>query len=315
MELRTLRYFVAVAEERNFTRAAERLGIQQPSLSRQIQQLEKEMGVRLFRRLTRGVELTGAGKLLLYEARQILQEVEHAVTSVRRRARGETGLIKAGSADGTTFHPLIVAIVREFRKKYPEILLSPEAGGTDLLVARLQAGDIDLAIVRPPMSDSGGLLLEPLVEEDMLVALPAGHSLLRLSSVPLAKLAKETFILPPRATTRAFHDSIIEACHRAGFAPIRGQEAARLMGGLLMVGAGAGITLVPRCADQIHVNGVGYVPIEGDEPRAPIGLAYRRDNRSPAVQNFVAVARRLARTADSAKDQTEATIVPHRLGD
>ena len=310
MELRTLRYFVAVAEERNFTRAAARLGMQQPPLSRQIQQLEKEMGARLFRRLTRGVELTGAAKLLLHEARGILQQVEHAMTDVQRRARGETGQIKGGIAGGTSLHPLLGAIVREYRQRYPEVLLSPEASATPLLVAQVQAGAIDLAFVRPPISEHRGLVLEPLLEEDMLVVLPAGHPLLVLPSVPLAELAKETFILFPRALSPGLHDSITEACQRAGFAPIRGQDTPDVVTSVLMVSSGFGITIVPRCVSRIQVDGIGYVPIEADGLRAPICLAYRRDDASPAVRNFVAVARRLARTAAPPIERTEAPIVP-----
>jgi DNA-binding transcriptional LysR family regulator len=307
MELRSLRYFVAVAEERNFTRAAARLGIQQPPLSRQIQQLEKEMETRLFRRLTRGVELTGAGRLLLQEARAILQEVEQAVIGVRRRARGETGEIRAGTAAGTYFHPLIGAIVREYRQQYPEILLSPEESNTQLLVARLQAGEIDLAVVRPPIADHRGLALEPLLDEDMLVVLPANHPLMSLPAVPLAALAREAFIMFPRMLNPAFYDSITEACQRAGFVPVRGQETPHLVASLLMVGAGYGVAIVPRSVNRLHVDGIGYVPIEGEGPRALVALAYRRDDASPAVRNFVAIARRLARAA---RDRTEAPIAP-----
>ncbi len=309
MELRSLRYFVAVAEERNFTRAAARLGMQQPPLSRQIQQLEEEAGTRLFRRLTRGVELTGAGKLLLQEAREILRQVDHAMTSVRRRARGETGEIKAGTTAGTYFHPLIGAIVREYRKRYPEVVLSPEESNTPLLIARLHAGDIDLAVIRPPISDQRGLALELLLEEDMLVVLPAGHPLLGLPSVPLAALAKETFIMTPRALGPGFHDSITEACRRAGFSPIRGQETPHLVASVLMVGAGYGVAIVPHSINRLHIDGTGYVPLEGTGLRAPISLAYRRDDCSPAVRNFVTIARRLARTGVPAEDRAGPAIM------
>src|SRR5208282_4769681 len=132
MELRHLRYFVAVAEELNFTRAAERLGINQPGLSLQIRQLEKEVGAPLFHRLTRGVELTNAGKLMLEDARVILKQVEQAKIGVRRRARGETGHLIIGSAGGTYFHPLIPKIIREYRMHYPNVVLFPQASNTPL---------------------------------------------------------------------------------------------------------------------------------------------------------------------------------------
>jgi DNA-binding transcriptional LysR family regulator len=296
MELRHLRYFVAVAEELNFTRAAERLGINQPPLSLQIRQLEKEVGTPLFRRRTRGVELTDAGKLMLEEARVILKQVERATTGVRRRARGETGQINVGSSGGTYFHPLIPAIIREYGMRYPDIILAPEASNTPLLVARLRAGQIDIAFIRPPINDSDGLKIMLLVEEDTLMVLPTGHALDRLPSAPLAALAKEILILYPRALNPGNYDAVISACHRAGFSPVLGQEAPQIISVVPMVAAGLGVSIVPKSTSRIQAEGVFYLPIEGDAPRATIYLAYRRDDRSAAVQNFVAVAHRAART-------------------
>jgi len=292
MELRHLRYFVAVAEELNFTRAAERLGIKQPPLSLQIQQLEKEMGTALLRRRTRGVELTGAGKLLLEQARTILEQVEHAKTDVRRRARGDTGQMYLGTAGATYFHPFVGAIVREFRKEYPGVILSPEASNTPTLIARVHAGTIDAAFVRTPAEDCAGLAIVPIVEEDTIIALPEGHALTRSASVSLAALAKETFILCPRRINAGLYDSILAACAGAGFQPILGQEAPQLIATIPMVAGGFGISLVPRSLSRVRLKGVLYLPIKGDRPRAPISLAHRRDDRSPAVKNFVSLIRR-----------------------
>src|SRR5580700_7254521 len=175
MELRHLRYFVAVAEELNFTRAAERLGISQPPLSLQIRQLEKELGTPLFHRRSRSVELTDAGRLLLEEARVILKQVETAKSGVRRRARGETGRIVVGSAGATYFHPVIPEIILEYRMRYPDIVLAPQASNTSLLVARLRAGQIDIALIRPPIDDVEGLTIVPLINEDTVAILPNGH--------------------------------------------------------------------------------------------------------------------------------------------
>jgi DNA-binding transcriptional LysR family regulator len=297
MELRHLRYFVAVAEELNFSRAAERLGISQPPLSLQIRQLEKEMGSLLFRRQARGVALTDAGKLMLEEARGILKQVEGAKTGVRRRARGETGRINVGSSGGTYFHPLIPAIIREYGMQYPDIVLFPGASSTPLLVARLRAGQIDVAFLRPPIDDSEGLALEPLVDEPTVMVLPTGHPLSRSTSAPLSALVKETFIMFPRDLNPSNYDLIIAACRRAGFNPKLGQEAPQIVSTVPLVAAGLGVSIVPQSTGRIHADGVVYVPIEGDGPRALISLAHRRDDRSPAVQNFVAVARRATRTA------------------
>jgi len=297
MELRHLRYFLAVAEELNFTRAAERLGINQPPLSLQIRQLEKEIGTPLFRRNPRGVALTSAGRLMLEEARIILRQVERAKTGVQRRGRGETGRIIIGSSGGSYFHPLIPTIIREYGSRYPEVVVSPAASSTPLLVARLQAGQIDVAFVRPPISDSAGLVLEELVDEPVVIVVPGGHKLSAKTSAPLSALAEETLVLFPRENNPNNYDMVIDACLRAGFRPRLGQEAPRILSVIPMVAAGLGVSIVPQSISRICCDGVAHLSIEGDAPRALISLAHRRDDRSAAVQNFVAVARRAMRAA------------------
>ena len=148
MDLRHLRYFVAVAEERHFTRAAERLGIKQPPLSLQIKQLEQELGTPLFRRLTRGVELTEPGTLLLDEARQILEQVERTKANVRNRSRGETGHIRVGFAGVTYFQPRVPRLVLAYRRRYPGVVLSPVQSNTPHLVEALRNGSVDVEIGR-----------------------------------------------------------------------------------------------------------------------------------------------------------------------
>ena len=301
MELRHLRYFVAVAEELNFTRAAKRLGINQPPLSLQIQQLEKELGTPLFYRRTRGVELTNPGKLLLEEARVILKQVEQAKTDVKRRARGETGRINIGSAGATYFHPLIPAIIREYRTDYPDVVLFPQASNTSLLIAQLHAGCLDIAIVRPPLGDSEGVALDVLVDEPAVMVVPTGHPLSRSASAPLRAFAKETFVLFPREHNPAVYDLLIAACQSAGFSPILGQQAPQIVSTIPLVAAGLGVAMVPRSMRRILPDAVVYLPIDGAAPRALIALAHRHGDRSPAVQNFAAVARRMARSATEGK--------------
>jgi DNA-binding transcriptional LysR family regulator len=299
MELRHLRYFVAVAEELNFTRAAKRLGINQPGLSLQIRQLEKELGTPLFYRRARSVELTNPGKLLLEEARLILKRVEQAETGVRRRARGESGQINIGSAGGTYFHPLIPAIILEFRMNYPDVVMFPQASNTTLLAARMRAGQLDIAFVRLPISDTEELAIDVLVDEPTVLAVPTGHPLSRSTSAPLGAFAKETLVLFPREFNPGHYDSIMAACQRAGFTPILGQWAPQIVAVIPLVAAGLGVSIVPRSMRRILTDAVVYLPIDGDAPRAQIGLARRRDDRSRAVQNFVAIARR--HSGDSSK--------------
>ncbi len=292
MELRHLRYFVAVAEELNFTRAAMKLGINQPPLSAQIRQLEKELGTSLFRRLPRGVELTDTGKLLLEQARIILKQVEDAAVGVRRRARGETGRIIIGSS-GSYFHPLIMRIIHECKRRYPQVVIAAgvEITNTSLLIAWLRTGRIDLCLLPLPIDDTEGLAVEPLVDEDCVVVLPRGHALGNSASIALAKLANEKFVVFCRDFNPATYDSIFAACARAGFSPKVEQEAPQIVSVLPMVAAGFGISIVPRSFSEIRFAGVSYIDIEGDTPRFAIALAWRRDERSPAIKNAMKAVR------------------------
>jgi DNA-binding transcriptional LysR family regulator len=298
MDLRHLRYFVAVAEERHFTRAAGRLGIKQPPLSLQIRQLEQELGTALFTRLTRGIELTEAGTHLLDQARQILEQVERAKAGVQSRARGEAGRIRLGFAGATYFQPRVPKLIQAYRQRYPGVLLLPEQSNTPYLVEALRNGHVDAAFVRPPFSSGEGLTVYPVVEEPMRIVLPSKHPQARKRSVSLASLAHETFILFPRAIGPGLHDSIIASCQRAGFSPILGQEAPQIAYIVYLVAAGFGISIVPHSIEQIRADGIVYVPIKGEAPRAPISLAVRKDNRSAVIRNFVALARPRARAPD-----------------
>ena len=302
MDLRHLRYFVAVAEERHFTRAA---SSRRSAL--RIRNLEREMGTPLLRRLSRGVELTESGALLLDEARRILDQVERTKAGVLSRARGETGRIKLGFAGATYFQPLVPAIIRAYRERYPRVVLTPEQSNTPQLVAGLQRGEIDVAFVRPPAAHSDGLKIDLLIEEPMLIVLPATHPRARQRSLPLEALAEERFILFPRAVGPGLHDAIIACCQRAGFSPRLGQEAPQIVSTVHMVAAGFGASLVPQSIQQIHAEGVAYIRIEGEAPRAPISLAYRSDDHSAAVRNFVALARRDKRSGAPGRASMRAT--------
>ena len=299
MELRHLRYFLAVAEEHNFTRAAERLGIKQPPLSLQIRRLEKELGTPLFRRLTRGVELTGAGKLFLEQARTILQRVDQAKIDVKRRARGETGRISLGASGACYFHPLVGVIVSQFVKLYPDIVLCPEEDYTRTVVAGLHAGKFDAALIRfgtPDLNSVGlatdGLAVEPIVEEDTLAVVQTGGAFGQSDAIAIASLAKEKFILLPPSVSVGFNETITAACRRAGFHLAHGQVAPGLVAIIPMVAAGYGVSIVPQSLSRLGLKGVTYLPITGHRPVMPINLAYRRNDQSPAVRNLVALVRR-----------------------
>jgi len=302
MELRHLRYFVAVAEEKSFTQAAKRLGIKQPPLSLQIRKLEKEMGTQLLVRGTRSVELTNTGRLLLEEARAILHHVERAKTDVRRRARGETGRVNVGFGIGTQFHPLVPAIIREYGMDYPEVIICPQAGGSVLLNARLRAGTIDIAFIYLPTSNGDGLLTNVIAEEPLVVVLPLGHKLSRSTSLHLSELVDEKLIMFSREINPAAYDAILVAIERTGFKPKLGQLASLAIAAMPMVAAGLGWSIVPQSFSRILPDDVAYLRIKDHMPTVAIAVAHRRNDRSAAVQNFAACARRQAgrRTAPKA---------------
>ena len=296
MELRHLRYFVAVAEEGHVTRAAERLGIQQPPLSQQIQALERELDAQLFRRKPRGVELTPAGRALFDEARAILARVDEAVAATKRAAQGEAGRIGIGFTSSASFHPFVPRTIRAFREAQPLVALALEESGTTELVAALRAQAIDAAFVRSPVGESDDLFVRPLFDEKMVAALPSGHRLSGAGDdLPLAALADETFILYRRPVGPGLHDAIIAACDRAGFSPKIGQEAPRMLSTLSLVAAGLGVTVVPASMSRLEAEGVVYRPIDPSaQLTAPLNLAYRRDEISAAVRRFVALVQRSA---------------------
>jgi len=298
MDLRHLRYFVVVAEELHFTRAAARLGIQQPPLSQQIRQLEDELGARLFQRLTRGVELTEPGTFLLREARQVLDQVERARLAVQSLARGASGHIRVGFSNASYFSPVVSRVIRDYREHYPEVVLTPMQSVTADLVQALHGATVDVAFLRAPFDDEG-LGSELIVEEPLVAVVPASNALANGRSLPLALLAREAFLLFPRSTSPGFHDAIIGACLRAGFSPRLGQETPDIPSIVHLVGAGFGVSVVPESISQIRAEGAVYLPLAGESPMAQIRIGYRRHDQSPAVRNFIGISRH-HRTAGTA---------------
>jgi len=294
MELRHLRYFIAVAEEEHVTRAAERLGMQQPPLSQQIRALERELDVQLFRRRPRGVELTEAGSALLGEARAILSQIDHASAVARRTARGERGRIAVGFTSSAPFHPFVPRIIRTYREAVPSVALTLEEGGTMELADSLRDERIDVAFVRTAIADQEGLVVSPLLKETMVLALPRAHMLARRTSkvVSLKALAEETFIVYRRHNGPGLYDAILSACNTAGFSPRIGQEAPRIVSTLNLVAAGLGIALVPESLQRMRMDGVVFRRIGGAAPMAPLYLASRRGETSIVVRRFLELIKR-----------------------
>ncbi|HEV2678796.1 MAG TPA: LysR family transcriptional regulator [Aliidongia sp.] len=282
MELRHFRYFLAVAEERHFTRAAQRLGISQPPLSQQIKQFEAELGTALFHRLPHGIALTEAGERLVPDARAILQQAGEALDNARRAARGESGIIRIGFTSSASFHPFVTGAIRDYRLAYPEVQVELIEGNTVHLIAMFQTERLNAAFIRPVPGETGGLDSHLLFHEEMLVALPEDHALARRRRVALADLAQETFILYPRRNGRALYDDIVGACQAAGFSPRVGQEAPQMGSTVTLVAAGMGISIVPASMMHLAAPGVTYRPIEGRAPRATLSLVHL-ESAAPAV--------------------------------
>lgn len=295
LDLRQLRYFVAVAEEGHVTRAAERLGMQQPPLSQQIQAIEAAIGVRLFERLPRGMRLTESGRSLLADARSILGQVEQAVESCRRIDRGESGRLVVGFTGSAAFHPFVLAAIRTFGETVPDVALALEEGGSLELTEALATGRLDAAFLRATVGRKPGLAVEALMEEPMLAAVPAQHRLAAAGGpIRLTDLSDETFILYRRPSGPGLYDAIIAACSAAGFSPRIGQEAARLPSILSLVAAGLGVSIIPASMRRLETEGIVYLGLS-DTPLlvAPLHLVWRRDGGSAALGRFVAAVRRL----------------------
>lgn len=241
MELRHIRYFLAVADERNFTRAAAKLGIGQPPLSQQIKDLESELDVQLFRRVPHGAELTAAGDAFLVEARAMVAMAERARIAAQRAARGDSGQLRVGFTPSAAFNALVPTAIREFGRAYPDVSLTLEEANTARLLERVLSGEIDAAFLRPFEDTYKDLRLRKLPDEHMLLVLPSSHPLAGRRSVTLADLAFDKFVLFPRAVGPRLHDAITGSCRAAGFEPVLGQEVPQIPSIINLVAAEASV--------------------------------------------------------------------------
>ena len=287
MELRHLRYFVAVADDLSVTRAASRLNIAQPALSHQIKSLEQEVGTPLLHRLARGVSLTGPGELFAADARAILASVRAATTRARRAATGELGAIRIGFVGSASFNPFVTGAIRDYRAAYPDVQVELVEEPTTSLIASLRAGRVEVAFLRPAPGDAGGLWSRHLFDEPMIVAVPLTHPLAGRTSVALADLAAEPFLFYPRRNGRALYDAIVLACEAVGFTPRIAQDAPQLSSVVNLVATGIAIAIVPASMGRLSTEEVRYLAIEGTVPMAPMSLARPGKSNSPLSDAFV----------------------------
>ncbi len=287
MELRHLRYFIAVAEEKNFTRAAARVGIGQPPLSQQIKDLETEMGVLLFHRQPYGAELTEAGHTFYVEVKKILTDTEDAVSAAKRAALGETGELNLGFTGTAGLNPMVSNSIRAFRRSYPQVHLKIEEAPSIRLLESLCAGHLDAAIIRPSGNDPEELFIELLVDETLVVAMPSSHdSTPENKPVLLADLIAEPLIVTPPSAGISLRQSVLDAYANAGLTPHMGPTAPQIVSLLSLVAAELGVTLVPETIRHLHVAGVSYRPLPNPAPYSSLAIAYRKDRTPQTVVNF-----------------------------
>ena len=283
MDLRVLRYFVAVAETLHFGRAAAALSMSQPPLSRQIRALEDELGVELFVREPRGVRLTPAGASLLPQARRLLREADAPAAGARELAQGEVGIVRLGFVS-TAAYNVLPRVLPPFRRARPGIRLALVEATTDAQLTALRDDALDAGLLVPPVPET--LRYEPLVREPLIAALPGGRRWPR--GLPLAALAGEPFILFPRRAAPGLYDLIVGLCAGAGFVPRIEQEAIQMPTIVSLVGAGMGVALVPASLAHMRRTGVVYRPLAEPGPPMEVGLAWNQASPSPAVAAFVA---------------------------
>jgi DNA-binding transcriptional LysR family regulator len=284
MELRQLHYFVAVAEELNFSRAAERLRITQPPLSLQIQNLEKELGFPLFYRNNRQVELTNAGKQFLDEVRKIFDHLDRAIQNAKRTHHGELGTLNIGFVGSATYDILPTAL-RVFRNLYPDVQVHLFEMSTPMQIDALLKEEIDIGVLRPPVH-SDLLCTEIVSTMPCVLAVPKEHPLTEKINVSISDLQDYPFVMLSRLTWAGLYNEILALCN-----PIIQQEALEFQTVIGLVAAGLGIAVVPQSAVNLHTQDVVYLDLDHQLPNASMGISWRQNHHSALVEAFIRIAK------------------------
>uniref|UniRef100_E6PVY6 Putative transcriptional regulator (LysR family) n=1 Tax=mine drainage metagenome TaxID=410659 RepID=E6PVY6_9ZZZZ len=291
MEIRHLRAFIAVAEERHFTRAAQRLHLSQPPLSQQIQALEAELGVRLFERGRSGVSLTAAGQALLPQALGILDQLQRAAEQARRAGQGESGSLAVGFAGSMPFSAVMPQLLHAFHAAWPEVELQlreqPSRDQLDDLVARR----LDVGLIRPTQhAELAALDTRLLLREPLLAALHTSHPLAGNASLRLRQLRDEPFILYSSTLGSGLREQTLALCLKAGFSPRIAQEVHEMPTLISLVAAGMGVGLVAESMQRAQMPYVRHVALDDAGAHSDILLAWKRDNPSVTLRNFLQLA-------------------------
>lgn len=291
-DLRQLRYFVAVAEELHFGRAAERLHMTQPPLSHAISTLEEELGAELFVRSRRGVTLSAPGAALLPEARRLLAETAALPDLVRRAAAGENGSL-ALSFVSSADYSMLPQFLRKYRTQYPQVQLTLREATSDVQVDDLLHSRIDCGFLIPPLPEHAQVVLDymPVLSEPLILATPAGTPG-DTRPVWLKNAPRLPLIIFPREASPALHDAILSCFTAAGITPQIGQQAIQMQTIVGLVSSGMGLALVPESVSNLMRRGVEYRPLRDAVPHVETGIAWRRDNDSPVLKGFLDLLRK-----------------------
>lgn len=294
MELRHLRYFVAVGEEQHYGRAAQRLRVAQPALSRQIQDLEEELGFKLFDRLTRGVKISEAGKLFLKDARNVLEQVREAALRAKRVAVGQAGTLRVGFVESISWHGVVPDSLREFRERQPDVELQLRPLSSLEQIEAVEAGRLDAGFVFTIAIISRELAQLEVAVLHLMLAVPKGHALTKSRNVRLRDLKDASFIWFPRRESPVYYDRLMNECFRGGLkSPHIVQEAVNEATILSLVSCRMGVAFVSSATQWRCPQGVVLLPITDLNLPLPFALVWRKDNTSPLVARFVADVRGL----------------------
>lgn len=303
MELRHLRYFVAIAEREHFRRAAEQLLVAQPALTRYMKLLEQELGVALFERLPRGVRLTEEGRAFLPDAKRILADVERITERVRRLARGQAGTLHVSFSEAGGWRGVIPDSIVAFRAAQPDVELVLDPLSTAEQILGLREGRIDAAFLYELKTDELGIEHRPVQYDRVVLALPEKHPLAAKRVIRLQDLAQEAFVLTNRALNPQFDDDLLSACIRGGLMPRVVQVVSTSAIVLSLVAVGIGLGLIPSAMRWRLQEGVILRAVKGLEVPYTIEIAWRRDNPSPVLKKFIDLALTIARNTDKSANR------------
>ncbi len=289
MDFHKLKAFVAVVEENNISRAAIRMNMQQPPLTRIIQQLEQELGATLLKRLPRGVEVTEAGKALYQEALTILAHAQAIPKRVQNIAQGLEGQINIGFTNSVGLHSFLPALLRQFREAFAAVSIHLEEDGSNSLIDSIINEKNDIVFLRKPAPIGLGLNSLHILDEPLIVAMPNNHPLAGVNTpIQLLGLEPYDFVLYRRLAGQDLFDNILASCYQAGFSPNIVQEAPRLTSSLNLIAAGIGLSIVPEAIRDFWNKQIVYKTLQADTPCiAPIYAVYRKDLNNVRIQHLL----------------------------